>query len=184
MVECRWGHGREDGLLGCTPQVFRACTCPASRLKKEPSVSNRDISGLMNGGSLHVWSRILEQHPTSSQLTGHGAVFAPQGGGGEGEIASYIDRNRHQVGSSVTRETSRGARPSLSQTWDKYVGRPVMWVACRWSRYWLGWDYTESKRVAILRGLIIQGLKENFRILSQVDWNSRQNQDLGGRIIT
>ena len=51
-------------MLVCTPQAYEACACPASRPKKEPGVSNRDISGLMEGGSLHVWSKVLERHPT------------------------------------------------------------------------------------------------------------------------
>ena len=38
-------------LLGFTPQGRQTCACPASRLKKEPGVGNRDISGLMNGGT-------------------------------------------------------------------------------------------------------------------------------------
>ena len=38
-------------LFGCTQQAYKAYICPALRLKKEPGVSNRDISGLMNGGS-------------------------------------------------------------------------------------------------------------------------------------
>ena len=33
-------------MLDCT---FRPYACPASRLKKEPRVSNRDINGLVNG---------------------------------------------------------------------------------------------------------------------------------------
>ena len=28
-------------LLGCTPQAYRVCTCPALRSKKEPGISNR-----------------------------------------------------------------------------------------------------------------------------------------------
>ena len=38
-------------MLGCTRQAYKACVCPASRLKKEPGVSNRDINGLMDGGA-------------------------------------------------------------------------------------------------------------------------------------
>ena len=38
-------------LSGCTPQAYKACTCPVSRLKKEPRVNNRDINGLMDGGA-------------------------------------------------------------------------------------------------------------------------------------
>ena len=38
------------GLLGCTPQAYKPCTCPASRLKKEPRVTVKDISDFMDGG--------------------------------------------------------------------------------------------------------------------------------------
>ena len=36
-------------LLGCTPQACKPYTCPASRLKKEAGVGERDFSGLMHG---------------------------------------------------------------------------------------------------------------------------------------
>ena len=32
--------------LGCSSQAYKVCTCPASRLKKDPRVSNRNASGL------------------------------------------------------------------------------------------------------------------------------------------
>lgn len=38
-------------LLGCSPQVYKSYACPDSRPKKEPGVSDRDISSLLNGGS-------------------------------------------------------------------------------------------------------------------------------------
>ena len=38
-----------DVVLDFTPQAFKSCPCPASRVKKEPRISNRDISGLMDG---------------------------------------------------------------------------------------------------------------------------------------
>lgn len=41
-------------VLGCTPRACKACTCPASRLKKEPGVSDRGIRGLMDRGSLVI----------------------------------------------------------------------------------------------------------------------------------
>lgn len=36
------------------------------RPKKEPGVSNRDINDFMDRGSLPFWSKVLEQHSTSS----------------------------------------------------------------------------------------------------------------------
>ena len=38
-------------LLGCTPQTYKAYTCPALRLKKQPRVNNRQISGLEDRGA-------------------------------------------------------------------------------------------------------------------------------------
>ena len=38
-------------LLGCAPQAYKAYTCPAIRLKKQPSVSNRHVSGLEDKGA-------------------------------------------------------------------------------------------------------------------------------------
>ena len=37
--------------LGCTQQAYKPYACPASRPKKEPRVSDKDISGLMDGGA-------------------------------------------------------------------------------------------------------------------------------------
>ena len=37
-------------VVGCLPQTSKTCTCLASSPKREPGVSNRDISGLTHGG--------------------------------------------------------------------------------------------------------------------------------------
>jgi len=37
--------------LGCTPQGYKAYTCPVLEPKTEPGVSNRDIDGLMDEGA-------------------------------------------------------------------------------------------------------------------------------------
>ena len=42
---------QERYMLGCTLWVCEAWSLPASRLKKEPRGSNRDINGLMDSGS-------------------------------------------------------------------------------------------------------------------------------------
>ena len=72
-------------LLGCTLQAYKPCTCPASRLKKEPGVSNRDISGLTDRGILHVWSKVLERHPTICGRWQDRATVSQ----GQGEVTSY-----------------------------------------------------------------------------------------------
>ena len=58
-------------------------------------------------GSLHVWSQVLERHPTvcSRRPAGHGSRLHSRG---EGETASY-KAGLPQVGSFITREASRGA---------------------------------------------------------------------------
>ena len=55
-------------LLGCPLLACKPCACQASRPKKEPGVSNRDINALTDEGSLHVWNNILEQHPTPHRV--------------------------------------------------------------------------------------------------------------------
>ena len=88
-------------MLGCTPQAYKACACPASRLKKEPRINNRDCWWFNGWGSLHIWSKGLERHPTlcHEQWVEHGTVFPPRDEeGGEGTSYSGIDiRWAHQL---------------------------------------------------------------------------------------
>lgn len=74
----------------------------------------------------------------------------------------------HQVGSLVTRETSRAAQLSPDplirtvRSWGLgQLCRSVRWVGCRWSRYWLSRGCTESRRIAILSGLTIEFTQSN-----------------------
>ena len=62
------------GVLGCTPQVYKAYTYPVLRPRKEPRVSNRDISGLMDGGAYMSEAKVLERHPTVCSGQGGGMV--------------------------------------------------------------------------------------------------------------
>ena len=98
-------------VLGCIPQVYEACTCPASRLKKEPGVSDRDTHGLIAGGreaGSHIWSHVLQRHPWCAMDSGNiVAVLAPRGWGG-----GWVRGTWCQVGSLVTMETSWKACPS------------------------------------------------------------------------
>ena len=70
-------------LLGCTPQAYKACACPASKLKKESRVSNRDISGLMDGGAYTAEARSWRDTPLCAADGGQDivVVFAPEGKG-------------------------------------------------------------------------------------------------------
>ena len=51
-------------LLGCAPQPCSLCNCPATRPKKKPGVSGRDISDLLDRDSYKSEAKVLEQHPT------------------------------------------------------------------------------------------------------------------------
>ena len=51
-------------LLGCIPQSQNICNCPASRLKKEPGVSDRDITNLLDRESYKSEAKTQEWHPT------------------------------------------------------------------------------------------------------------------------
>ena len=63
-------------LLGCILQASKPYTYPSLRLKKEPGVSNRDLSVLMGTGILRVWSKVLEWYPTvcGRWQAGHGVM--------------------------------------------------------------------------------------------------------------
>ena len=91
-------------LLGCTLLACKLCACQASRPKKEPGVSNRDINGLTDEGSSHVWNNVLEQHPHRVQQM-VGRIWQWSCYQGRGMLPTI---GGCQIGSSVTRETSRG----------------------------------------------------------------------------
>lgn len=46
-------------MLRCTLHTCKPCTCPALRPNKEPRVSNRDVSGLRDGGTFVSEARSL-----------------------------------------------------------------------------------------------------------------------------
>ena len=94
-------------LIGLHLQVYKACTCPASRLKSPETV--RDINVLMHKGG--GWERTyLQQGPEVTPSMGErsAGIFCSQG---VGEIASY-GGNWGQFGSLVISETSREPYPS------------------------------------------------------------------------
>ena len=51
-------------LLGCTAQTYKPCTHPASILKKEPGVRDRDINGLKDKRTVRPEARSAGQHRT------------------------------------------------------------------------------------------------------------------------
>ena len=84
--------------------------CQASRPKKEPKISNRDISGLIDGGCYTSEARSWGDTPPCAV---HGrqdtvAVFAPQLGNGELSVIEELTSG----GLIVTKETSKGASHS------------------------------------------------------------------------
>ena len=91
-----WPHQ----LLDYTLQPCKPCACPASRPKKEPGVSNRNINDFMDRVSLPFWSKVLEQGPGATlhllvqQTTGRtnmAAASAPWEDGVEGYRCRGID---------------------------------------------------------------------------------------------
>lgn len=50
---------QDQMVLACILQACKSYTRPASKLKKALGISDRDINGLMNGGS-HIRSKVLE----------------------------------------------------------------------------------------------------------------------------
>ena len=96
--------------VGLLPQACKTCTCPSSRPKKEPGVNNRDTHGLMDQGPYMSEARAWSHNLYVWQMVGKTGGQSLLLGGGRGTCygGNYVR------GSSVTRETSRGARPSQS----------------------------------------------------------------------
>ena len=82
-----------EPILDCTPQARKPCTRPASRRKKEPGGSDRDIGGLIDGGSYMTEARFWSDGPPSAADSKQdtAAVFPARGGrlGEEREVTSY-----------------------------------------------------------------------------------------------
>ena len=78
-------------FLDCTLQVCKPCSCPASRLKKEPRDSDRDINDLLDRGILHKGSGSDTPPCAADGRQDMAAVFNTQGRGGfhlQGELMS------------------------------------------------------------------------------------------------
>ena len=67
--------------MGCPPQAYKPCACPASRLKKEPRVSNRDINGLMDEGTYTSEAKSWSNEGQDKMI-----VFAPGKEGKKGRL--------------------------------------------------------------------------------------------------
>ena len=70
-------------IVGRHPQASESCTCPASRLKKEPRVRNRDTHDVMDGGAYmseaRSWNCTLP--PAADDMASTVEVLTPGGGG-------------------------------------------------------------------------------------------------------
>ena len=58
--------GHSASCWAAPPWACQACACPASRLKKEPGVGDRDVSGFMNGGAYRSEARSWSDIPPRS----------------------------------------------------------------------------------------------------------------------
>ena len=68
------------------------CFCPASRLKKVPRVSDRDLSGLMDGGSYRSEARAWSDTPLCVVHSGQDVAAAFAMGAAEGrEVVNIIE---------------------------------------------------------------------------------------------
>ena len=65
---------------GLYPAGLQGLCCPASRLKKEPGVSNRDINGLMDGVSYAYDARSWRDIPLQAPQAGYGDRLHSWGG--------------------------------------------------------------------------------------------------------
>ena len=143
--------------------LAQPCTCTALRPRTEPEVSNRDVSSLMDMG--HYTSEARSWSDTTPLGVADRCQWAGRGSSLHwGWVWGLpVIGESHLIGSLVTRETSRGTRPSppqleqsLAAVWGKYEGRSVLWAGCRWSRTRSRRGCTNSNRIAIAGGLAIQ----------------------------
>lgn len=169
-------------LLGHILQAHKVCDYPTSGPRKEPAVSNRDISGLTGrwSGSVHVWRKILERHPTvwGKWQAGNGGSLHSRGGRwgcGGGAVDKVNQLQKLTSGGLISYQgnnnrdmllTAPWWEQSLAGFWSKYTERSVIWVRCRWARHWLGWGCPEQK-ATIFSDLAIQNPFPLFRLFEK-----------------
>ena len=96
---------------GLHPAGLQALYLPSLKTEGRDQSQQQRHQWFNGWGILHVWNKVLEWHPTvcSRWWAGHGSSLRFRG---EKEVTGQRG-NWHQVGSLVTRETSRGALSSL-----------------------------------------------------------------------
>lgn len=163
-------RGRWEWEWGCRAASHRPtrcvlaqpCTRTALRPRTEPEISNRDARSLMDMGCYTSEARSWRD------TTPLGVADRCQWAGWGSSLrwgwvwGLPVIGESHLIGSLVTRETSRGTRPSppqleqsLAAVWGKYEGRSVLWAGCRWSRTRSRRGCTNSNRIANPSGLAI-----------------------------
>lgn len=103
----QWKYCKDPFISGYRFAGFhpkpKPCTCPASRPKSKPRVSNRDFNSLMNGGTcMSEAGPGAAPHECSRQQTGHGSSSPPSRRGRlpvigkliSGWLFSYQESNR------------------------------------------------------------------------------------------
>ena len=142
--------------LGCTPQAYKACACPALRPKN--GLESATETWFNGWGSLPVWSKVLEQQPAcavtdsgQNMAAGYAMLLRREGGSGlqlkltSGWLISY--HGNQLRGMSLT-------SPLISYQVEMFD------LKIRWSRHCPSRGCTESKTTAILGGLMIQTLSK------------------------
>ena len=140
----------------------KVCICPVLRPKKEPRISNRDINGLVDGGCFtseaKSWCDTHHVGQIVVQGQDMGAVFTP---GGRGECQLRGKWHRDQVGSLLTRETSKGACPSLTAPWIRTITKWGLWQVCR--------KVSHGSRIQVKQARLRQGIYREQK-KSHLEW--------------
>lgn len=137
----------------------------------------------MNGGILHVWNKILKWlTAVCSRWRGRiwwQSSFPEMGGIGGLPVVEELmahqlpgksQRDRTLTAPLISRVESSVLKlehhwTSLARAWGMSVGRSVMWVGYRWSRYWSCRGCTERKRTAVLGALTV--FQQNVLLYNQ-----------------
>ena len=193
--------------VGLHLQACKPCTCPSLGLKKEPGVRDRDVSGLMDGGSYmseaRCWSdtslcRADDWQDRAASLAPKGRGRLPVIGGIDGRLAHRLPGKQtegpapHCSFDKLSWWRCSDLKIRTTTSWGLgHVGRSVMCVGRRWNstgqagdiqraREHLGWpDHIASNLVsAFLCGFIFPFLVNLTTLILRLHWNLRRNYRL------
>ena len=147
-------------VVGLHPADLQALCMPSFK-NEERARSQQLRHQWFNGwGILHVWSKVVEWHPTvcSAWWAGHG-VSLRSGGTGRLPVTGELMSGR-LIGYHGNQQRGMPLTAPLRRTVTNWglgqAHREVSHVSrCRWSRHWSGRGWTENKRTATLNGLTI-----------------------------